>query len=157
MKRRRSSGNGLISLTDLQSLVGAYKAQTATLRRKLEGVDTEMAHIEAALASILGGGTSRGAARPARGSSAKRAAGAKAGRRAGGRRKKGQDLSSMIEGVLAKSSSPMGIPAIVSAVKAAGYRSSSPSFARIVGMRLGDRKRFRRAARGMYEVAKKKG
>lgn len=74
-------------------------------------------------------------------------AGKKTARRGGGRRAKGEDLASKISQVLKGS---MSIPQIVSAVKKAGYKSSSPSFARIVGMRLGDKKKFRRVSRGVY-------
>jgi hypothetical protein len=55
----------------------------------------------------------------------------KPSRRGGGRRAKGEDLASKI-GLVLKGS--MSIPQIVAAVKKAGYKSSSPSFARIVGM-----------------------
>ena len=76
-----------------------------------------------------------------------KAAAKKTGRRGGGRRAKGEDLASKISAVLKGS---MSIPQIVSAVKKAGYSSMSPSFARIVGMRLGDKKKFRRVSRGVY-------
>jgi hypothetical protein len=71
----------------------------------------------------------------------------KPSRRGGGRRAKGEDLASKI-GLVLKGS--MSIPQIVTAVKKAGYKSSSPSFARIVGMRLGDKRKFKRVRRGVY-------
>src|SRR5262245_66583842 len=81
--------------------------------------------------------------------------GARRGKRGGGRRAKGQDLASMIRKFLATAARPVGIPAIVEGVKRLGYKSSSPSFARIVGMRLGDRKNFKRTGRGQYLLRKK--
>jgi hypothetical protein len=84
----------------------------------------------------------------------RKAAGRKSGRRGGGRRAKGEDLASKITMVL-RGKGAMTIPQIVSAVKRTGYQSSSPSFARIVGMRLGDRKKFKRVKRGVYTLSRR--
>src|SRR5688500_5987033 len=75
------------------------------------------------------------------------------GKRAGmGRRPKGEDLGSVLVKVLQGASKPMTIPELVAGAKKAGYASSSPSFSRIVGMRLGNKKMFKRVARGQYSA-----
>jgi|SRR5262245_9585542 len=143
--------NSAVSLRDIESMIGAYRARATALRATLAQIDSDMAAVEATVAAIAGGRKGRAMKMPAVGGARGRMG---RGRHAGGRRAKGQDLASIIEKVLA-ASKPLKIPAIVAAVKKAGYESSSPSFARIVGMRLGDRKRFKRVGRGVYTAAKK--
>jgi hypothetical protein len=77
-------------------------------------------------------------------------------RAGGGRRPAGEDLASYISNVLGSSKSPMGIADVASAVKKAGYASSSPAFTRIVAIRLSTDKRFKRVERGTYTLARKK-
>lgn len=77
-------------------------------------------------------------------------------RAGGGRRPAGEDLASYIADVLGSSKGPMGIAAIASAVKKAGYKTGSAQFKGIVAMRLSTNKRFKRVSRGMYTVAKGK-
>ena len=76
-------------------------------------------------------------------------------RAGGGRRPAGEDLSSYIAKALGKSRGAMGITAIASAVKKAGYRTASAQFKGIVAMRLSTNRRFKRVSRGMYTLGKK--
>ncbi|MBI3817082.1 MAG: hypothetical protein HY286_00195 [Planctomycetes bacterium] len=75
-------------------------------------------------------------------------------RAGGGRRPAGEDLASYITSALGSARSALGISDVASAVKKAGYQSSSPAFTRIVAIRLSTDKRFKRVERGMYTLAK---
>ena len=155
MRRRRAVDQG----AGIQGLVAAFEDGAAALRNRLAQLRAETAVIERALASVTGNGTPvrRGPGRPRKVETSAMATttpAPRATRKAGkGRRAKGQDLASMIEKVLAGAKG-MGIAEIVEGVKKAGYVSSSPSFARIVGMRLMDKKKFKRVDRGVYAMAK---
>jgi hypothetical protein len=144
-----------MSLSSIQDLIGSYRDRTSSLRERLDQINSDMSSIERTLASITGDGRARVRRGGRRARAAVASPGRRRGRRGGGRRAAGQDLASSIAKFLASSSKSMGIPEIVSAVKRAGYQSSSPSFPRIVGMRLGDRKRFKRVKRGVYAIAKR--
>ncbi len=139
------------SLASIRAALDDYAAAVSDLPARVARIGEELAALEREVAALESSGSVRA---PRRG----RPAGAvkprgRHGKAGGGRRAPGMDLASIIAKVLAASKEPMGIPAIVAAVKRAGYASSSPSFARIVGMRLGDRRKFRRVGRGMYTAA----
>ena len=59
-----------------------------------------------------------------------------------------------MEKALTGASKPMKIADIAAAAKSAGYKSASPNFVRIVGMRLSTDKRFKRAGYGEYKLSK---
>ncbi|MBI3817391.1 MAG: hypothetical protein HY286_01775 [Planctomycetes bacterium] len=86
-------------------------------------------------------------------SAAKKAGKKRAG---GGRRPAGEDLSTYISSALSSARGPLGISEIASAVKKAGYATSSANFKGIVAMRLSTNKRFKRVARGSYTLGKGK-
>lgn len=77
-------------------------------------------------------------------------------RAGGGRRPAGEDLSTYIADALSSSKGPLGIAEIASAVKKAGYSTSSANFKGIVAMRLSTNNRFKRVSRGQYSLGKKK-
>jgi len=130
------------TLASLREQASACRGRLDALRARLERIHAEMREAERRISSLIEseGGRAIGAVlRPVPGK--------------GGRRPSGEDLASVLEQVLRTSGKPLGIPAIVIAARRAGYVTSSPSFPRIVGMRLGDGKRFRRVGRGVYTVA----
>ena len=137
---------GSMDLMALRKMISGYRNRYASLKSQLTRIEAALDSAESEVAAIQGNGSRVG--RP-RGTASMRAT-----RGGGGRRPKGQDLASMIAKALGTSGKPMRIPAIVSAVKRAGYMSASPAFSRIVGMRLMDRKRFKRVGRGVYSLAK---
>jgi len=151
---RRSSS---ISLSDIQSALQRHRSGYAGLQAKVDKIGRLMAAVEAEVATLGAGGKRRGRP-PGSGRKAKAAAKparARRGRPTGaGRRAKGEDLNTFLAKVLSGSSKPMGIADIASGAKKLGYKSSSPSFAKIVGMRLGGSKQFKRAGRGLYAIAK---
>jgi hypothetical protein len=80
-----------------------------------------------------------------------------AGRAAGagtGRAHNEQSLVEAMESVLKGAAKPVRVADITSAVQRRGYRSSSANFRGIVNQTLIKEKRFRQAARGLYELAK---
>ncbi|MBL8694771.1 MAG: hypothetical protein JNJ88_11805 [Planctomycetes bacterium] len=71
-----------------------------------------------------------------------------------GRRPKGEDLVSVMAKILSARKSPMRVTEVADAAKKAGYQTSSPSFVRIVGMRLSMDSRFKRTSWGYYTMKK---
>ena len=82
--------------------------------------------------------------------------GGRRAKRGGGKGKRagGADLASVMEKALTGASKPMKIAEIAAAAKSAGYKSASPNFVRIVGMRLSTDKRFKRAGYGQHKLSK---
>jgi hypothetical protein len=79
------------------------------------------------------------------------------GRRGGGTRVRNErSLPDVIEEVMKKTSKPMGVGPITEAVRATGYRSSSPQFRAIVNQTLiKERGRFQATGeRGIYQLKK---
>lgn len=128
----------------MAGVVDEHRKRVEALRNKFASVESVLDGVEREIAG-LSNGHSNGNGKARRGPR---------GRGRGGRRPAGQDLASVIHAVLSKSRLPMRIPAIGEKVKAAGYVSSSPAFLRIVGLRLADKKRFKRISRGLYEAVK---
>lgn len=150
MARRSKSGG----ISAIQAAIDGFRSQYESVKARIASIDQQLVEAEAHVAAITGGSNGfHRVGRPAKVGKAPKAARASGGAKRG-RRPKGQDLASMIHKVLAEAKKPMGIPDVVSAVKRAGYASSSPSFPRIVGMRLSGDKKFKRAGRGVYTVAK---
>jgi hypothetical protein len=136
------------------------------LADRVAQIGRDIDSVESELSAFGPGGGRRGRrrGRPAgaakgMGKRGRRARGGKKGgaRKGGGKgqRVKGQDLASIIVKVLGRSTKPMGIADVAAAAKSAGYKSSSPKFVRIVGMRLSTDKRFKRAGYGEYTLASK--
>ena len=155
-KRRRSSIPDLASIT---SALNMHRSRYSDLMARVADVERSLTAAESALASISGNGaTGKRRGRPP-GSGRKagavvKPARARRGRPTGaGRRAKGQDLATFITKALSGTSKPMGIAEITAAVKRAGYVSTSASLPKIVGMRLGGNRAFKRAGRGLYKLA----
>jgi hypothetical protein len=74
-------------------------------------------------------------------------------RRGAGRRAKNESLEFFLKRAMQGASGAMGIPELTSSVKRLGYASSSKNLPKIVGMRLGNRKMFRKTGRGRYVLA----
>lgn len=68
-----------------------------------------------------------------------------------GRRPANESLEAYMTRVM-KGHGEMGIASIAKAVKKAGYASASANLTKIVGMRLGNRRVFKRIARGVYRA-----
>jgi hypothetical protein len=150
----RNHPNGLAALrAELASHVSTHSnlsERLAKIGREIEALEAEFAKFE--------GGAGNGVRRRGRRARVAKATKRRAPRGRKGSSKgpsaKGQDLASVLLKVLGGASKPMGIAAIAEAAKKAGYKSSSPAFPRIVGMRLSTDKRFKRAGYGEYTVAK---
>jgi hypothetical protein len=71
-----------------------------------------------------------------------------------GRARNEQSLVEVLESVLKGASKPMQVADITSAVERHGYHSASANFRGIVNQTLIKEKRFRQAARGLYQLAK---
>ena len=63
-------------------------------------------------------------------------------------------LPEMLVSVLTKSSKPLPVGDIASAVKAGGYKTNSANFRGIVNQTLIKDKRFTSASRGIYQLKK---
>ena len=147
----RHASNGLAAL---RAQLASYHQSHTNLQKRVAQIGEELAAVEADLARVSGGETG-GGERRGRPAKVKTGHAARSGKGTGqGGRVKGQDLASILVKVLGGASKPMGIPAIADAAKKAGYKSSSPAFRRIVGMRLSTDKRFKRAGFGEYQLAK---
>jgi hypothetical protein len=157
MARRRSSA---LSLPQLANALAAHRTAAASLWARVEGVLGSITELESELAAAGGAVAARrgrppGSKNKPKGRAAKPAKAWRRGRPTGaGRRAKGEDLNTFITKVLAGASKPMGIADITSAVKKAGYVSSSDALPKIVGMRLSGNRAFKRAGRGMYVLVK---
>jgi hypothetical protein len=155
MRRRGAASRG----AGISGLVTAFQSGAAALQNRLAELRAETAVIERALASVGANGepVRRGPGRPRKIVSMDMPtvpAPRMAGRSGKGRRAKGQDLASMMVNAMKSSRKPMRVAEIAAAVTKAGYSSSSPAFKKIVAMRLLDRKKFKRAGRGLYSAAK---
>jgi hypothetical protein len=77
---------------------------------------------------------------------------ARARKRGGaGRRPANESLEAYMKSAM-KGRGKMGIASIASAVKRSGYATASRNLMKIVGMRLGNRRVFKRIARGVYSL-----
>lgn len=133
-----------MNLSSLASTLKSYRSRHGDLLAKLAGVERAINCAENELAEIHG-------ERVAPSAKASRRRGADSPGR--GRRGPGNDLVSRLHAILKKHGKPMGLQALADAVKRDGYASSSPAFPRIVAMRVGgDKKRFARVARGVYQA-----
>jgi hypothetical protein len=164
MARTKTSG-----LSSLRALLDSYRKAQSSLVARVAQIGRDIESVEAELRGFEGGRSARKVGRPRRGRGAAKGArkrGRKMASRGGaarsrgakrlgqGNRAKGQDLASLMAKILGGAGKPMGIPEIAAAAKKRGYRSSSPAFPRIVGMRLSTDKRFKRASFGKYQLSK---
>jgi hypothetical protein len=158
-RRRRRSASRSLTLADIQKALRSHRTDYSGLAAKVDSIGRMIAETEAELVRVSGDGAARMGRRAGRGiGRVARIAAPVAGRRrkakGAGRRAKGQDLATFLTKVLSSSRKPMGIAEITAGVKKAGYVSSSASLPKIVGMRLGTNRAFKRAGRGLYQLAK---
>lgn len=162
MARRAST----LGLSQIRAMLEGYRERYSGLGSQLSRIGRDLDSVEAAAMElgVNGGAPRRGPGRPRKNPmSASSAPNAgqrgpgrprKAKRGGGGRRRKGEDLASVIAKVLGVAKKPMRAAEVAHAATQSGYSTSSSAFPRIVAMRLaGDRKRFRRAGRGLYSLA----
>jgi len=135
---RPSSGSNL-SFSDLERIFNDRRKQVDKLTRKRDKAQRTVDELNAQIYKITGGAGGNG-----------RASGG------GGRARNDKPLPDYIEAALSKNGKPMRVGEIVTAVQAAGYRSTSPQFKNIVNQQLiKERKRFQQIERGLYGLAKK--
>ena len=135
---RPSSGSNL-SLSDLERIFNDRRKQVGKLTRKRDKAQRVVDELNSQIYKLTGGAVGNG-----------RAGGG------GGRARNDKPLPDYIEAALAKNGKPMRVGDIVTAVQAAGYRSTSPQFKNIVNQQLiKERKRFQQIERGLYGLAKK--
>jgi len=72
-------------------------------------------------------------------------------RRGAGRRPRNESLEAFLRKAMSGGKA-MGIPELTVAVKRLGYASSSKNLSKIVGMRLSNRKQFKKVGRGQYKL-----
>jgi hypothetical protein len=143
-KRRRkhmprfASGSNL-SINQLERILKARKTELQRLARRRGKLARQLAKIDAQMRGL--GGEAGGAMGGGIGSG-------------GGRARNEQSLVKTIEGVLGKTSKPMNVGDIATAVQRGGYRSNSANFRGIVNQTLIKEKQFAQASRGMYQLKK---
>jgi hypothetical protein len=174
MGRRKRGWNAAagLSLADLRRLVDEKMAAVDKLSTRRDEIEAQLAEVDAELAAAGANGAMpaarRGPGRPPK-SAMRRGPGRppKARRRPGRPAKVGRPTSKrgrppkakgssplhdMISGVLKAASEPIKLADIAEKVKAAGYKTKSPNFAMILGLRLSEMKDVKRVERGVYAM-----
>lgn len=126
---RPSSGTNL-SLAALQSIMESRRGELSRLRKQRNDIQRKLDGVDRQIERIEGGG-----------------------RTSGGRARNAKSLNDTLADVLT-GSKPMKVGAIVEAVKATGYRSSSANFRGIVNQTLIKDDRFTAPERGLYQLKK---
>ncbi len=116
-------------LKDQRSRKSKLLRDRATLQKKLEQIDRQIAGLEGAEG---GNGTSF---------------------TRGGRPRNEQSLPDAVHTAMKKSGKPMKVGEIVEAVESSGYQSSSANFRGIVNQALIKDERFEQHSRGVYKLA----
>ena len=163
-KRGWKAASGL-SLADLRHLIDEKSAQLDELRARRKKVASELADVEAEIAASADenrrgrepGTRALGRPRKAidrhRGRSKRMVGRSKLKRRGRATKGKGQSpLHDSIHTVLKASSEPMKLAAIADGVKSAGYKTKSPNFSAILGLRLSEMSDVERVERGVYAI-----
>lgn len=115
-------------LEDRRTEVSRLERLRSELRRKLDGVERQIAKLAGGLRGLRG-------------------------RRGGTRARNDVSLVEAIETAMRNAGKPMRVGDIVDAVQGAGYRSNSDNFRGIVNQTLiKERKRFAQASRGVYQL-----
>ena len=129
MPRGRSISS--LSLNELQAMISSQRSQLSKLRRQRAEMQRDLDAIDRRIGVIEGRGG-----------------------RIGGRAKNAKSLVKTMEEILGKSSKPMQVSAIVDAILAAGYKTTSANFRSIVNQTLIKEKQFTAAERGKYQLKK---
>lgn len=123
-----------MTIGDLKRALAQRQKQLAKLTKQREKIAKELRGIDAEIAKISGGDVAVGGGR-------------------GTRARNDRPLPVYMEEVMAKNGKPMRVGEIVDAVKAAGYKTTSPAFKNIVNQQLiKERKRFTAVERGLYAL-----
>ena len=136
------------TIAELKRELQAKQKQLKALATRRTSLAAALAAVDKKIASLSGAATPRKPAAGRKAKKPKRAAGPK--RR---RRTTGKPLAAYVQGVLAKAKEPMRVKDVAAAVRKAGYKSASKDFYGIVATTLRDKKKFSRAARGLYKLA----
>lgn len=121
-----------LSLSALQSIMESKRSELGKLRKQRADIQKKLDAVERQIFKIEGGG----------------------GRGGNGRVRNAMSLNDAIDKVLRAAGKPVKVGAIVDAVQAEGYRSSSANFRGIVNQTLIKDKRFVAAERGFYQIKK---
>ena len=126
-----------MSLADLHGMIRERRRALGKLERQRARWQKKLDKLERRIVALAGPGGARG------------------GRRVGpgGRARNETSLVDAITGVLSRAGGAMNVGVIVEKVQAGGYRSNAANFRALVNQTLiKDRKRFKNAGRGMYEL-----
>lgn len=127
-----------LNIVDLERILNDRTKQLSKLKKQRSKLQKQLDEIDFAMSKVSGGASSGG------------------GGRTGTRAKNDKPLPDYIEDVLTKNGKSMRVGDIVTAVQAAGYKSTSPAFKNIVNQQLiKERKRFVATERGIYGLVKK--
>jgi hypothetical protein len=129
----RTASSSSFTIAQLESLLQGRRSELSKLERQRSKLARKLAQLDSRIIA-LGGGGSRGGG--------------------GGRAHNKVSLNTMIANVLGRTSKPMAVGDIESAVRSGGYRSNSAKFRSIVNQALIKDKRFTSAGRGLYQLKK---
>jgi septal ring factor EnvC (AmiA/AmiB activator) len=130
---KRSSTD--LSIAQLRSILSDRQSELKKLVKQRKRAQKELDRIDAQIAQL--GGTASGRTS------------------AGGRPRNAMSLVEALTKVLQGAGKPMSVGEITDAVRASGYRSSSPSFRLIVNQTLiREKKLFSPTGRGIYQARK---
>ena len=133
----RPSMQGM-TITRLESMLNQQRSKKKEMMRERASLQAQLEKLDHKIAGLDGG------------------AGGFAMATSGGRARNEKSLVATLEEVLEKNPKGMSIGEIVTAVQAAGYKSSSPNFRGIINQTLiKERKRFAAVSRGTYAIIKK--
>ena len=133
-----------MSIQELRRALAAKEREAEKLQRQRTKLAARLGVIDREL-EVLGSVVDVGAKKKP----GKRKATRRRRRRAGG-----ASLAQYISKALAKAPAPVRVKNIVTAVQAAGYKSSSKDFYSLVAAALRDTDQFKRTGRGLYTVKK---
>lgn len=127
-------GQSKLSINELQQMLNRSRTQLTRLMRQRSRLQGQLDGLDRQIEKLGGNAVAGGGGRV--------------------RAKNAVSLADSIAKVLGGNGKPMPVREIVSAVRAAGYRSSSPNFRAIVNQTLIKDKRFVAGGRGMYQLKK---
>ncbi|HKE01756.1 MAG TPA: hypothetical protein VKE69_12145 [Planctomycetota bacterium] len=169
--------SGSLDLASIQAALRTHRARASALQSRIDEIRTQIEDVEGEVQTLLSTGGRRAASgrglraasgrglraasgrglRAASGNGRRRgrrhaARGAVRGmRRGAGRRPRNESLEAFLRKAMSGGKA-MGIPELTVAVKRLGYASSSKNLSKIVGMRLSNRKQFKKVGRGQYKL-----
>ncbi len=137
------------SIAELRRELRAKQKRLAALRSRRAKAARALAAVDREIAALAG--SRRGRPRKVRRRKVRRKV--KKVTRAR-RRPRGRPLLKYLESALARAANGMRVKDLMSAVRKAGYRSTSKDFYGIVAKTLLENKQFQRVKRGVYKLAK---